>query len=161
MSAVTADSWILLVEDSPEDRELAIHALNRGNFGGRIEEARDGVEATDRLFCRGRWADRDSDDLPRAILLDIKMPRVNGIEVLRELKSSKRVSEIPVVMLTSSAEESDLETCYALGANSYVVKPVDYEAFFRSVLEIGRYWVVLNRLPTERTHAQAPSPADS
>ena len=153
------ESWILLVEDSPEDRELAIHALSKGDFRGRIEEARDGVEAIDRLFCRGQWADRDPEDLPRAVLLDIKMPRVDGVEVLRKLKSSERLSNIPVVMLTSSAEPSDIATCYALGVNSYVVKPVDIDEYFQSISAVGRYWVLLNRTPTEypRVHTTAPA----
>jgi two-component system response regulator len=145
----SVESWILLVEDSPEDRELAIHALSRGQFRGRIEEAKDGVEAIDRLFCRGQWSDRDPDDLPRAVLLDIKMPRVGGVEVLRELKSSERLTNVPVVMLTSSAEPKDIAACYALGVNSYVVKPVDIDEYFRSIGEVGRYWILLNRTPTE------------
>jgi two-component system response regulator len=153
-----ADSWILLVEDSPEDRELAIHALSRGEFRGRVEQAKDGVEAIDRLFCRGEWADRDPDDLPRAVLLDIKMPRVDGVEVLRELKASERLANVPVVMLTSSAEPKDIATCYALGVNSYVVKPVDIDEYFRSIGDVGRYWVLLNRTPTEYPRADTTAP---
>jgi two-component system response regulator len=151
--------WILLVEDSPEDRELAIHALCKGDFQGRVVQAKDGVEAIDRLFCRGRWADQDPEDLPRAVFLDIKMPRVDGLEVLRELRSSERHSMVPVVMLTSSAEPSDIETCYALGVNSYVVKPVDIDEYFRSVGDVGRYWVLLNRTPTEYPSANTTTPA--
>src|SRR4051794_20635127 len=119
------DAWVLLVEDSPHDRELTLHALRRGNYGGRIEVAADGVEALDLLFCRGQWADRDPEDRPGVILLDVKMPLLNGIEVLREIKKAPGLREIPVVMLTSSAEEADLAACYGLGANSYTVKPVD------------------------------------
>jgi two-component system response regulator len=154
------ESWILLVEDSPEDRELAVHALSRGEFRGRIEQVKDGVEAIDRLFCRGPWADRDPQDLPQAVLLDIKMPRLDGVEVLRELKRSSRLAELPVVMLTSSAEERDIAICYALGANSYVVKPVDTDEYFRSVGELGRYWVVLNRTPSEYPRVDTASPPD-
>jgi two-component system response regulator len=153
------ESWILLVEDSPEDRELAIRALSKGEFRGRVEQAKDGVEAIDRLFCRGEWADRDPNDLPRAVLLDIKMPRVDGVEVLRELKASERLANVPVVMLTSSAEPSDIETCYALGVNSYVVKPVDIDEYFRSIGDVGRYWVLLNRTPTEYPRAHTTTPA--
>jgi CheY-like chemotaxis protein len=153
------EQWILLVEDSPEDRELAIHALSKGEFRGRVEQAKDGVEAIDRLFCRGQWADRDPDDLPRAVLLDIKMPRVDGVEVLRELKSSERLANVPVVMLTSSAEPSDIAACYALGVNSYVVKPVDIDEYFRSIGDVGRYWVLLNRTPTEYPRANTAAPA--
>ena len=153
------ESWILLVEDSPEDRELAIHALSKGDFHGRVEQAKDGVEAIDRLFCRGAWSDRNPDDLPRVVLLDIKMPRVDGVEVLRELKASERLSNVPVVMLTSSAEPSDIAACYALGANSYVVKPVDIDEYFRSVVDVGRYWVLLNRTPTEYSRVNTTTPA--
>jgi two-component system response regulator len=153
------ESWILLVEDSAEDRELAIHALSKGSFRGRVEQAKDGVEAIDRLFCRGQWADRDPDDLPRAVLLDIKMPRVGGVEVLRKLKGSQRLAQVPVVMLSSSAEPSDIATCYALGVNSYVVKPVDIDEYFRSIGDVGRYWVLLNQTPTEYPRVDTTAPA--
>ncbi len=146
------DPWVLLVEDSPHDRELALHALRRGKFPGRIEEARDGVEALDLLLCRSRWAGRDRDDHPCAVLMDIKMPMVNGIDVLRELKKHPDLSEIPVVMLSSSAEAGDVTTCYGLGANSFIVKPVEIELFFQAVLDIGRYWLILNRPPLEKRH---------
>ena len=146
------DPWVLLVEDSPHDRELALHALRRGNFPGRIEEARDGVEALDLLLCRGRWTGRDRDDHPCAVLSDIKMPMVSGIDVLRELKRHPDLAQIPVVMLTSSAEAGDLKTCYALGANSFIVKPVEIDLFFQAVLDIGRYWLILNRPPQEKRH---------
>jgi two-component system response regulator len=155
------DPWVLLVEDSPHDRELALHALRRGNFPGRIEEARDGVEALDLLLCRGRWAGRDRDDHPCAVLLDIKMPMLSGIDVLRELKRQPDLAEIPVVMLTSSAEEGDLKTCYGLGANSFIVKPVEIELFFQAVLDIGRYWLILNRPPQEKRHGVDFAAVDS
>jgi len=119
--------------------------LRRGNFPGRIEEARDGVEALDLLLCRSKWAGRDRGDRPCVVLLDIKMPMVSGIEVLRELKSQRDLADVPVVMLTSSAEDGDLAKCYALGANSYVVKPVDIDTFFETLTAIGRYWLALNR----------------
>jgi two-component system, response regulator len=141
----SVDPWMLLVEDSPHDRELALHALRKGNLPGRIEEARDGVEALDLLLCRSQWADRDREDRPCVVVMDIKMPKVGGIEVLRELKSHPDLSDVPVVMLTSSAEDGDLAVCYALGANSYVVKPVEIETFFQTLIDIGRYWLVLNR----------------
>jgi two-component system response regulator len=143
---------MLLVEDSPHDRELALHALRRGKFPGRIEQARDGVEALDVLLCRADQAGRDRDDHPCAVLLDIKMPKVNGIDVLRELKKHPDLADIPVVILTSSAEDGDLKTCYALGANSFIVKPVEIELFFQTVLDIGRYWLILNRPPQEKRH---------
>jgi two-component system, response regulator len=146
------DPWVMLVEDSPHDRELALHAFRRGKFPGRIEEAHDGVEALDLLLCRGRWAGRDRDDHPCAVLLDIKMPMVSGIDVLRELKRHQDLAQVPVVMLTSSAEETDVTTCYGLGANSFIVKPVEIEQFFQAVLDIGRYWLILNRPSREKRH---------
>jgi two-component system response regulator len=147
-----ADPWLLLVEDSPYDRELATIALRKGRFPGRVEEARDGVEALDRLFCRGRWAGRDRRDLPCVVLLDIKMPMLSGIEVLKEVKNDPVLANLPIVMLTSSAEDADLAACYALGANSYIVKPVDTDEFFQAVIDIGRYWLSLNRPPLEKRH---------
>lgn len=151
--------WILLVDDSAEDRELLQHTLRRNQFRGRIEEARDGLEALDRLNCRGEWAGADPNDLPRAVFLDVKMPRLDGIEVLRELRSTAHLVVVPVVMLTSSAEERDVLSCYALGANSYVVKPVDMDDYFRSIADVGRYWVALNRTPTEYPRANTTAPA--
>ena len=147
--------WLLLVEDSAHDRELALHALRRGRFPGRVEAARDGVEALDRLLCRGPFAGRDQHDLPRAVLCDIKMPMLSGIDVLREVRADPVLSEVPVVMMTSSAEEGDLETCYALGANSYIVKPVEIEPYFETVLDIGRYWLVHNQPPRDHRVALA------
>ncbi|GLY28651.1 response regulator [Kineosporia sp. NBRC 101731] len=142
--------WLLLVEDSPHDRELALHALRKGRFPGRVEAANDGVEALDLLLCRGPWAGRDPHDLPRAVLCDIKMPMLSGIDVLREIRANPVLAEVPVVMMTSSAEDSDLETCYGLGANSYIVKPVEIEPYFATVLDIGRYWLVYNLPPRDR-----------
>jgi CheY-like chemotaxis protein len=154
------DPWILLVEDSPHDRELARQALLLGKFSGRIEEARDGVEALDLLLCQNRWSGRDRTDQPSAVLLDIKMPMLSGIDVLRELKAHSDLADVPVVMLTSSAEDADLASCYALGANSYIVKPVDIDKFFQAVLDIGRYWLILNRPPREKRHGVALAAAD-
>jgi two-component system response regulator len=145
-----ADPWLLLVEDSLHDRELTLHALRRGKFPGRVEESRDGVEALDLLLCRSRWADRNRNDHPCAILLDIAMPVISGIEVLRELKTHPDLADVPVVMLAASADNADLTTCYALGANSYIVKPVEIEMFFQVVIDFGRYWLILNRPPLER-----------
>lgn len=142
-----AGGWVLLVEDDPDDRELTLHALRRSGFDGRVELAGDGVEALDLLFARGRWSGRDPDDRPGVILLDLKMPLVNGIEVLREIKHTEPLRDVPVVMLTSSAEDGDLETCYGLGANSYIVKPVDIDQFFTAVEQVGRYWILLNQKP--------------
>ena len=147
-----ADGWLLLVEDSADDRELTTRALRRGCFAGPVETAENGVEALDLLFCRGRWGDRDPGDVPVVVLLDLKMPFVDGIETLTEIKRSERLRDVPVVMLTSSAQEIDLERCYALGANSYIVKPVDIDQFFHAVQELGRYWTLLNHPAREALH---------
>jgi CheY-like chemotaxis protein len=138
-------STVLLVEDNPNDVELALHALKRGNIANRIDIARDGAEALDYLFCRGAYSDRDPADEPRVILLDVKLPMVDGIEVLRHIRADERTHHLPVVMLTSSAEDRDLTACYALGVNSYIVKPVDIQQFFAAVGQVGAYWLELNQ----------------
>jgi two-component system response regulator len=149
---IVQPSTVLLVEDNPNDLELTLHALDLGKCANRIDVTRDGVEACEYLFCEGRYADRDPADEPRLIMLDIKLPLVTGIEVLRRIKADHRTRHLPVVMLTSSAEDSDLSTCYDLGANSYIVKPVDIDRFFDAINEIGMYWLVLNRAD----HAAVP-----
>jgi two-component system, response regulator len=138
---------VLLVEDDPNDLELALHAFERGRFTN-VVVARDGVEALEYVFREGRHADRDPEDGPRVVLLDVKLPLVDGIEVLRRLKADPDTHRIPVVMLTSSAEDRDLQACYELGANSYIVKPVEIERFFTAIQEIGLYWLVLNQPDT-------------
>ena len=142
---MSADPWILLDEDSESDRELTAMALTRG-AGARfaVRYARDGGEALDLLLCRGPFATRDPLDLPRVILLDVNMPLVNGFEVLREVKAHEHLCEVPVVMLTSSAERRDLVSSYELGANSYVVKPVDIDYFFSTLDRLGTYWLTVN-----------------
>ncbi|MFC4062593.1 response regulator [Planomonospora corallina] len=144
-------SRVLLVEDNPNDLELAQLAFERGRFANQVDVARDGAEALDYLSARGVFAHRDSEDLPRVILLDIKLPLIDGIEVLRQIKNDQRLRHIPVVMLTSSAEDRDLAACYALGANSYIVKPVDMEQFFSAIQNIGAYWLLLNH-PDDHMH---------
>jgi two-component system response regulator len=136
---------VLIVEDNPDDLELALHALQRGHVANRVEVARDGAEALDYLFHRGSWDHLDQEDLPRVVLLDVKLPLVDGIEVLRELRAHQRTRRLPVVMMTSSAEDRDLAACYELGANSYIVKPVDIDQFFRAVQQVGMYWLLLNQ----------------
>lgn len=131
---------ILLVEDSVDDAELAIRALKKNNLANHLLHLEDGQEALDYLF-------NDSNNMPRLILLDLKMPKVNGIEVLRKLKSDEKRKVIPVVMLTSSKEESDIVKSYKLGANAYIVKPVDFDQFVKAVSEIGLFWLVLNQPP--------------
>ena len=138
---------ILLVEDSPYDAELAITALQKKKLANNILHVEDGQEALDFIFCRGKYSGRNIANPPRAILLDLKMPKVNGIEVLRQVKADERTRKIPVVVLTSSKEDPDISTCYALGANSYIVKPVDFDNFLKAVEELGLYWLLLNQPP--------------
>ena len=138
---------ILLAEDSPSDAEMTQRALRKFNLANRLYWVRDGAEALDFLFCRGAYADRDPARLPRLLLLDIKMPKVDGIEVLRRLKQNAATRSVPVVVMTSSNEERDVVESYALGVNSYIVKPVEFEAFLETVAKIGLYWVLTNRAP--------------
>src|SRR3954453_2911104 len=140
---------ILLVEDNPDDLELTLDALAQHHVAIRIQIARDGVEALDFIFGRGDFQDRSVEDAPKVVLLDLKLPRINGLEVLRQLKADPSTRRIPVVMLTSSREERDLIESYDLGVNSYIVKPVDFEQFNRTVGELGVYWVSRNQLPGE------------
>jgi len=148
MSPLTSQSVdIVLVEDNPADAELTIRALRRGNLANRIEHLQDGVEALDYLFCQGAYADRQTIAHPKVVLLDLKLPRVSGMEVLQRLKSDPRTRLIPVVVLTSSQEEKDVVDSYQLGVNSYIVKPVDFEQFSRAVQDLGLYWLVLNQAP--------------
>ena len=135
---------ILLVEDNPNDAELALYALEKNKLANRIEIVRDGADALDYIFCEGSYAGRRFDELPRLILLDLKLPKVDGIDVLRKLKADARTKSIPVVMLTSSREERDIVESYRLGVNSYIVKPVDFEQFTKAVQQIGFYWLLLN-----------------
>ncbi len=145
-SQEAAGPWLLLVEDSPSDRELTTLALTQGAGSAfEVRAVTDGLEALDLLFCRGAFGDRDPDDVPRVILLDVNMPLINGFEVLREIKGHPRLSQIPVVMLTSSAERRDLISSYELGANSYVVKPVDIDQFFTTLKRLGTYWLTVNQ----------------
>lgn len=138
---------ILLVEDDTADAELAMHALRAENLANHIEVARDGEEALDFLFCRGKYDQRSFEEPPRLVLLDLKLPKVNGLEVLQQLKSDPRTQAIPVVILTSSRQESDMAEGYKLGVNSYIQKPVDFEQFRKVVKEAGLYWLVVNQIP--------------
>lgn len=138
---------ILLVEDNPSDVKLALHAFKKAQLLNQIHVVRDGAEALEFLFCRDRYADRDPGHNPKLILLDLKLPLVDGIEVLRQVKTSEQTRNIPVVILTTSREERDLARCYALGTNSYIVKPVDFENFTQTVAKLGFYWLFLNQLP--------------
>lgn len=138
---------ILLVEDSLEDLELTQRALQNANLGNRIQIARDGAEALDFIFCEGPHVKRKIEDTPRLILLDLKLPKVDGLEVLERIKSDPRTKHIPVVVLTSSKEQIDVVKSYQLGVNSYIVKPVNFEGFTAAVQELGMYWLLLNQPP--------------
>jgi two-component system response regulator len=138
---------ILLVEDNQDDMDLALHALKRGKVANRISVARDGEEALDFLFCRGVYAQRSFDQPPKLVLLDLKLPKVDGMEVLRQVKGDSRTRTIPVVIMTSSKEERDLVSGYNLGVNSYIQKPVDFDQFRETVKTVGLYWVVINQPP--------------
>jgi two-component system, response regulator len=138
---------ILLVEDNPDDELLALRALRKNNVTNEVVVARDGVEALDYLFASGPHAGRDTSTMPQLILLDLKLPRVNGLEVLKRLRSDERTRLIPVVILTSSRERSDMLDGYGLGANSYVRKPVNFEQFVKAVEQLKLYWLGLNEAP--------------
>jgi CheY-like chemotaxis protein len=138
---------IVLVEDNPTDAELAMRALRRARIVNQVQWLEDGAEALDFLFCRGKYADRINTNQPKVILLDLKLPKVSGLEVLRQLKSDSLTQTIPVVVLTSSAEDRDVIESYQLGVNSYIVKPVDFEQFNQAVQQLCFYWVLLNRVP--------------
>lgn len=139
---------ILLVEDNPNDAELTIRALKKQHLANHLIHLKDGAEALDFLFGGGTFSGRDLSSMPKVILLDLKMPRIGGIEVLQRIKTDERTRRIPVVVLTSSREDPDIQTCYALGANSYIVKPVEFEGFLKAVTDLGFYWLLLNQPPT-------------
>lgn len=135
---------IILVEDNPRDVELTLRALKKQNLANNVQVLVDGAEALDYIFCTGAYADRDMNNHPKVILLDLKLPKVDGLEVLRRIKSDERTARIPVVVLTSSREEKDVVESYKLGVNSYIVKPVDFDKFTEAVSKLGLYWVLLN-----------------
>ncbi len=140
---------ILLVEDNPSDEELTLRALKKSNILNRVVVVRDGAEALAYLFARGVHASRAADEIPQVILLDLKLPKIDGLEVLREIRADDRTKLLPVVVLTSSIQEQDVVTSYGLGANSYVRKPVDFTQFVEAVRQLGLYWLVINQpLPT-------------
>jgi two-component system response regulator len=141
------DKMILIVEDNPDDEALTIRALKKNNIGNRLVVVHDGAEALDFLFCTGAYSNRDPNDLPQTILLDLKLPKVDGLEVLKRIRADERTSLLPVVILTSSSEERDLLQSYKNGANSYVRKPVDFNEFLDAARQLGLYWLVLNEAP--------------
>ncbi len=138
---------ILFVEDSLDDAALTVRALNKCGFTNKLHHVIDGAEALDFIYCRGNYINRAKNDSPKLILLDLKMPKVNGMQVLETLKADPVHKSIPIVMLTSSNEGPDIERCFALGANSYIVKPVDSDNFFNAIKEIGMYWMILSQPP--------------
>src|SRR5471030_1012782 len=140
---------ILLVEDNPSDLEVALRALKEHNLCNNVQVARDGEEALDFIFCQGPFAGRRPDELPRVILLDLKLPLIDGLEVLRQIRGDARTRNVPVVVLTSSTEERDVVESYALGVNSYITKPVDFDQFRDAMHMIGMYWLMLNRPPAK------------
>ena len=145
--AVTNEVEILLIEDNPNDVELTLRALKKHNLTNKVHVVKDGAEALEFIFATGAYASRDINHSPRVILLDLKLPKVDGLEVLRQVKSNERTKMIPIVVLTSSKEERDLVESYKLGANSYIAKPVDFESFVKAVSELGMYWLLLNQPP--------------
>jgi two-component system response regulator len=141
------NTTILLVEDNPDDELLTLRALKKNNIGNNVMVVRDGVEALDFLFCTGAYIGRDPHNLPQLVLLDIKLPKVDGLEVLRRIRADERTRLLPVVILTSSKEQQDLIEGYEGGANSYVRKPVEFTQFAEAIRELGLYWLVLNESP--------------
>jgi two-component system, response regulator len=139
------DGAILLVEDNPDDEELTLHAFEKNRIGNEVVVARDGVQALDYLFCTGAWAGRKPCTPPALVLLDLKLPKVDGLEVLQRIRADERTRLLPVVILTSSNEDEDRLRGYALGANSYVRKPVDFDEFVRAAGQVGMYWLLLNQ----------------
>jgi two-component system, response regulator len=138
---------ILLVEDNPNDAELTLRAFKKSNLDNKVHVVTDGAQALDFVFCTGAYTDRNIKKPPKVILLDLKLPKVDGKEVLRRIKSDERTRIIPVVIMTSSQEESDVFESYHLGANSYIVKPVDFEKFGHTIVELGMYWIFINKPP--------------
>ena len=142
-----SQKMILLVEDNADDEALTLRALNKSKVANKIVVVRDGAEALDYLFCKGTFADRDPLDLPQVILLDLKLPKVDGLEVLHSIRANSNTRMLPVVILTSSKEEQDMINAYSGGANSYVRKPVDFNQFVDAIGQLGLYWLVLNEAP--------------
>ena len=138
---------ILLVEDNPDDADLTIRALKKNGLASSIIHLQDGEEALDFIFCKGAYSGRVFEEMPKLLILDLKMPKVDGIEVLRQVKSDSRTKVMPVVLFTSSNEERDITKSYQSGVNSYIVKPVEFESFVKVVSDVGLYWLSLNQIP--------------
>ena len=138
---------ILLVEDNPRDADLTIRALRKNHLANNVFHLEDGVQALDYLKCRGEYANKDNNDNPKVIFLDLKLPKLSGLEVLKQIRSNDNLKNLPVVILTSSNEDPDIKAAYEIGANSYVVKPVDFKAFQDSLSHLGFYWLLINEVP--------------
>ena len=147
MDAITNQIHILLIEDNPNDIELTLHTLEKQRLTKHLKILHDGAEALDYIFCKGTYTERDITDCPKLILLDIKLPKIDGLQVLKQIKSDPRTRNIPTVMLTSSNQETDIWTSYQSGANSYITKPVDFTQFKQTVENLGLYWLTLNQPP--------------
>jgi CheY-like chemotaxis protein len=143
---MATDRPILLVEDNPDDEALTLRAFSKNKISNQVIIARDGIDAVDYLFGAGRYADRDTSQQPAVVFLDLKLPRIDGLEVLRRIRADSRTALLPVVILTTSRELQDIEEAYSLGANSYIRKPVDFEKFLSAVGQLGQYWLGLNEL---------------
>jgi two-component system response regulator len=143
----TQEVEILFVEDNPRDADLTIRALKKHNLANHLVHLYDGVDALDFLFAQGKYSERKVANSPRLILLDLKMPKLSGIEVLKQIKDDERTKRIPIVVLTSSKEDPDIQACYALGVNSYVVKPVSFDSFMQVITDLGLYWMIVNQGP--------------
>jgi two-component system response regulator len=139
---------ILLIEDNASDAEMTIEALQKNNLANKLFHVKDGAAALDFIFAEGEYIGRQIEDIPKVILLDLKMPKINGIEVLQRIRGDERTKTIPVVVLTSSKEDPDIQKCYDLGVNSYVVKPVEFDEFHKAISSIGLYWMIVNQQPT-------------
>lgn len=143
----TNEVEILLVEDTPADAELTLRSLRKNNLANNVQWVKDGAEALDFIFATGLYSGRDVNHFPKVVLLDLRLPKVDGLEVLRKIRADERTKTLPVVVLTSSGEEKDVVESYKLGVNSYIVKPVEFEKFVETVKELGLYWLLLNRPP--------------
>jgi two-component system response regulator len=144
------DKTILLVEDNPNDEELTLRALRKANIANEVAIARDGQEALDFLFGAGKYAGRERPTMPAVVLLDLKLPKLDGIDVLQRIRADPRTKLVPVVVLTSSSEDEDMVRSYQSGANSYVRKPIEFSAFANAVTQLGMYWVLINEIPPSR-----------
>ena len=144
------EKMILLVEDNPNDEELTLRALRKANIANEVSIARDGQEALDFLFATGKYAGREPTTMPAVVLLDLKLPKLDGIDVLQRIRADPRTKLVPVVILTSSSEDEDMVRSYQSGANSYVRKPIEFSAFANAVTQLGMYWVLINQIPPSR-----------